>query len=314
MRPRTARRGADDRPQSAGTAAFCFPRPAADNPAMTAASNALVARAARCDCSRCFGERDCGLCLRPRDRAGAGARVRGCCAPSSRVLYALKANPHPEILRTVHAAGCGFECVSRAEVERVLASPCPASRRDGVLFTPNFAPRAEYRWALERGFQVTVDNLSILRDWRAALRRPRNLPAPRCDAWLRPPRESPDRRPALEVRRAARGIRRAARRSRGGGRPRRRPARARRQRQFRSRGLARAGARAGGGSGTFPGVRILNLGGGIGVPDGRARRRSTCARSMPRSAGGQGGESRLSTCGSSPVAISWRQPASCSRA
>jgi len=83
----------------------------------------------------------------------------------SRILYALKANPHPEILRTVHAAGCGFECVSRAEIERVLES-VPGLSLDAVLFTPNFAPRAEYLWALERGIQVTVDNLSILRAWR----------------------------------------------------------------------------------------------------------------------------------------------------
>ena len=93
------------------------------------------------------------------------ASVLGGMRAISRILYALKANPHPEILRTVYAAGCGFECVSRAEIERVIES-VPGIASDSVLFTPNFAPRAEYRWALERGFQVTVDNLSILRGWR----------------------------------------------------------------------------------------------------------------------------------------------------
>ena len=39
----------------------------------------------------------------------------------SRVLYALKANPHPEVLRVLREEGVGFECVSLAEVERVLA-------------------------------------------------------------------------------------------------------------------------------------------------------------------------------------------------
>lgn len=82
----------------------------------------------------------------------------------TRVLYALKANPHPEILRTVFDAGCGFECVSRPELERVLEA-VPGAGREHVLFTPNFAPRAEYRWALERGIRVTIDNLAILRDW-----------------------------------------------------------------------------------------------------------------------------------------------------
>jgi len=83
---------------------------------------------------------------------------------ASRVLYAIKANPHPAILRTVAALGCGFECVSRGEIERVLES-VPAIEREHILFTPNFAPQAEYRWALEQGLRVTVDNLFVLKSW-----------------------------------------------------------------------------------------------------------------------------------------------------
>jgi bifunctional diaminopimelate decarboxylase / aspartate kinase len=82
----------------------------------------------------------------------------------ARVLYALKANPHPAILRTLDGEALGFECVSRGELERVLES-IPRLANERVLFTPNFAPRGEYRWALEHGFRVTVDNLSVLRDW-----------------------------------------------------------------------------------------------------------------------------------------------------
>jgi len=110
-----------------------------------------------------FGERDCAYIY---DLATVRSQARALCAMRSvsRILYALKANPHPDILRAVHAAGCGFECVSRAEVERVLES-VPGIAREHLLFTPNFAPRAEYRWALEQGFRLTVDNLSILRDW-----------------------------------------------------------------------------------------------------------------------------------------------------
>lgn len=111
-----------------------------------------------------LGERDCAYAYDLATVSAQAALLRGM-RSVSRILYALKANPHPEILRTAHAAGCGFECVSRAEIERVLES-VPGIASDAVLFTPNFAPRAEYRWALERGFQVTVDNLSILRDWR----------------------------------------------------------------------------------------------------------------------------------------------------
>ncbi|HUG04647.1 MAG TPA: hypothetical protein VML92_09495 [Steroidobacteraceae bacterium] len=82
----------------------------------------------------------------------------------TRVFYALKANPHPEVLRTAAAAGLGFECVSRAEVEHVLDS-VPATAAEQLLFTPNFAPSSEYEWALRRGLRITVDNLYVLRTW-----------------------------------------------------------------------------------------------------------------------------------------------------
>jgi len=82
----------------------------------------------------------------------------------ARALYAIKANPHPGILRRVAAAGLSFECVSRAEVERVLES-VPGIDRGRLLFTPNFAPRDEYSWALEEGIRLTVDNVYALRAW-----------------------------------------------------------------------------------------------------------------------------------------------------
>jgi diaminopimelate decarboxylase/aspartate kinase len=82
----------------------------------------------------------------------------------ARVFYALKANPHRAILRAVAAAGLGFECVSRAEIEHVQDS-VPGIAAEQLLFTPNFAPSHEYQWALERGLRVTVDNLYVLRTW-----------------------------------------------------------------------------------------------------------------------------------------------------
>ena len=82
----------------------------------------------------------------------------------SRVLYAMKANPHPEVLRTLAAEGIAFECVSQAEIERVLEA-VPQLDRARILFTPNFAPRHEYAWALAQGIQITVDNLYVLAAW-----------------------------------------------------------------------------------------------------------------------------------------------------
>jgi bifunctional diaminopimelate decarboxylase / aspartate kinase len=82
----------------------------------------------------------------------------------ARVFYAMKANPHREILRTFAALGLSFECVSQGECERVL-EVVPGINPDKILFTPNFAPRAEYAWALQHGIHLTIDNLYALRAW-----------------------------------------------------------------------------------------------------------------------------------------------------
>ena len=39
-----------------------------------------------------------------------------------------------------------------------------------MLYTPNFAPRHEYEWALARGLTVTLDNLHPLREWAGLFR------------------------------------------------------------------------------------------------------------------------------------------------
>ena len=80
------------------------------------------------------------------------------------VHYAIKANPHPAILTAVVGAGMGLECVSMGELMRARAA-CPALAPEKMLFTPNFAPRAEYVSAFELGVQVTLDNLHPLRHW-----------------------------------------------------------------------------------------------------------------------------------------------------
>jgi diaminopimelate decarboxylase/aspartate kinase len=81
-----------------------------------------------------------------------------------RVFYAVKANPHPEILRIFAGLGLSFECVSQGECEHVM-KVVPGIDRGKVLFTPNFAPRSEYEWALANGVHLTIDNLYALREW-----------------------------------------------------------------------------------------------------------------------------------------------------
>ncbi len=79
-----------------------------------------------------------------------------------RVLYAIKANPHPDILTVFAERGLGFETVSPGEVARVRAHHPDAP----ILFTPNFAPREEYEQAfVDEGVTVTLDNLHPLQCW-----------------------------------------------------------------------------------------------------------------------------------------------------
>jgi diaminopimelate decarboxylase/aspartate kinase len=81
-----------------------------------------------------------------------------------RWAYAMKANWHPEILRRVYAAGLSLECVSQGEIEHAFAS-VPALDPERVLFTPNFAPRTEYQYGFAKGVRVTLDNLYPLKAW-----------------------------------------------------------------------------------------------------------------------------------------------------
>jgi diaminopimelate decarboxylase/aspartate kinase len=81
-----------------------------------------------------------------------------------RVLYSMKANPHPEILRSVVDLGLGIECVSLDEVVHAQKHlPNLAPQR--ILFTPNFIDRKEYQLALEAGVRVTIDNVFVFEEW-----------------------------------------------------------------------------------------------------------------------------------------------------
>jgi diaminopimelate decarboxylase/aspartate kinase len=82
----------------------------------------------------------------------------------SRVFYAVKANDHVGLLQALAEEGLGFECVSINEVRHVLTSVSGAEPAD-ILFTPNFAPRSEYQAALAMGIRLTVDNSWVIQQW-----------------------------------------------------------------------------------------------------------------------------------------------------
>jgi bifunctional diaminopimelate decarboxylase / aspartate kinase len=115
-----------------------------------------------------LAKRDCAY-IYDLAQVDAAAQALGSIKSIGRALFALKANPHPEILRRIAAAGLGFDCVSLNEIERVREA-VPGISPDRILFTPNFAPRAEYERALELGVHVTIDNLFVLQHWLDAFK------------------------------------------------------------------------------------------------------------------------------------------------
>ena len=78
-----------------------------------------------------------------------------------RVLYSIKANSNLSLLDVLAQTGVGFECVSVGEVALIRDRFPDAT----VLYTPNFADRDECAAALEHNIQLTLDNLHPLIHW-----------------------------------------------------------------------------------------------------------------------------------------------------
>ena len=75
----------------------------------------------------------------------------------------------PGAMPQVAAPGVGFETVSPGELA-LVRSLFPDLGQDRLLFTPNFAPQSEYAAAFASGVSVTLDNLHPLREWPDILR------------------------------------------------------------------------------------------------------------------------------------------------
>jgi diaminopimelate decarboxylase/aspartate kinase len=132
-------------------------------PPVSSASAAPWWRAKRQALLDALGTRDAAF-VYDLEVARTAARSLRALGSLARVHYSVKANPHPPLLRALREEGIEFECVSRGEVERVLEL-CPDLEPQRILYTPNFAPRAEYAWALAAGVRVTVDNAYALGEW-----------------------------------------------------------------------------------------------------------------------------------------------------
>ncbi|MFT4248197.1 MAG: bifunctional aspartate kinase/diaminopimelate decarboxylase [Pseudomonas sp.] len=99
----------------------------------------------------------------------ARARQLAAIGAVDRRYYAIKANSHPAILAALVEEGFGLECVSLGELRRVFET-LPDLAPERVLFTPSFAPVAEYQAAFELGVTVTVDNVEALQRWPEVFR------------------------------------------------------------------------------------------------------------------------------------------------
>lgn len=193
-----------------------------------------------------------------------------------RIFYAMKANSNREILRRFYELGLGFECVSPGELaclQENLGEPGEGK----MLFTPNFAPAQEYIDGFAAGAMVTLDNLHPLKSW------------PQVFAG----REVLVRIDPGQGRGHHRYVRTAGPRSKFGVSPSELPELAKLAEAI-DLGIIGLHAHVGSGvrhSGTwsetavflescreyFPDVRILNLGGGLGVPERAGQERLNLA-------------------------------------
>ncbi|MDE1819471.1 MAG: diaminopimelate decarboxylase [Euryarchaeota archaeon] len=76
-----------------------------------------------------------------------------------RLLYAVKANNNPEIVRALRSEGCGADCSSPAEIEIARRAGVPASK---ILYTSVFPREDELAFAVRAGTAVNLDDPALL--------------------------------------------------------------------------------------------------------------------------------------------------------
>ncbi len=81
-------------------------------------------------------------------------RLRSALPPRVRLAYAVKANPHPELLHRFAKLGASFDCASLGELERVAAIGIPPGR---TFFAGPGKREAELAQALALGVRVQAE-------------------------------------------------------------------------------------------------------------------------------------------------------------
>ena len=105
-----------------------------------------------------------GLYVYDLETVAARAEAVGGLKSLDRAFYAMKANNQPDVLAMIRKSGLGFECVSPGEIKH-LQGIFGDLRPDEILFTPNFAHREEYEFARDIGTHLTIDGLHPLLAW-----------------------------------------------------------------------------------------------------------------------------------------------------
>lgn len=82
------------------------------------------------------------------------ARLRKALPPRARIAYAVKANPHPELLRLFAGLGASFDCASEGELRRVGELELAPGR---TFFAGPGKRTAELELALEQGVRVQAE-------------------------------------------------------------------------------------------------------------------------------------------------------------
>lgn len=79
----------------------------------------------------------------------------------ARIFYALKANAHPDILKTLKECGSGAEAVSFGEIERALEA---GFLPEEIVFTSSNISEAQFQRVMDTGVSINIDSLNQL-EW-----------------------------------------------------------------------------------------------------------------------------------------------------
>ncbi len=76
------------------------------------------------------------------------------------IFYAMKANCHPEIVKTIGRLGLGMDCVSPGELQLALNAGIEPGK---ILYTANYESEAELKFALESDVIINLDDIESFR-------------------------------------------------------------------------------------------------------------------------------------------------------